>query len=184
MFAARENLRRSIRTLHIACAIAMLIPGAAYAQSDDNLPRTINIHVGYGTGGGYDSNARLLARHYGKHLPGEPTVVVQNMPGAGGMRAANWIYNVAPADGSAIVLTGTPNFLAPLLGGKGAQFEARRFAYIGSLAGEAAACAVWHAAGVKTFDDLRTKEITAAASGPASVSTIYVKALNAVLGTR
>lgn len=164
--------------------ISALLLAASASAPAQTLPATLNIHVGYGAGGGYDANARLLARHFGRHLPGEPTVVVQNMPGAGGMRVANWIYNVAPADGSAIAITGTPNFFAPLLGGKGAQFDARKFAYVGSLAGEAAACAVWHTAGVKTFDDLRHIEITAAASGPSSVSTIYVKALNAVLGAR
>lgn len=162
---------------------ALLLTPERHASAQ-GFPATLTIHVGYGAGGGYDANARLLARHYGRHLPGQPAVIVQNMPGAGGMRAANWLYNVAPADGSAIALTGTPNFFAPLLGGKGAQFEARKFAYVGSLAGEAAACAVWHTAGVRTFDDLRRVEITAAASGPSSVSTIYVKALNAVLGAR
>lgn len=177
---ARCALR--IRGAFIA-ALAAFLSSQALAQTAD-FPKTINIFVGYGSGGGYDTSARLVARHWGNHLPGRPAVVVQNMPGAGGLRVANWLYSAAPADGSAVAITGSPNFLSPLYDGKGVQFDPLRFSYLASLSGEAAACAVWHTAGAASLDDLKRVEVLAGASGPSSVSTVYPLALNAVLGTR
>lgn len=156
----------------------------ASAQSAAPLPKSISVHVGYGPGGGYDTNARLVARHWGRHLPGEPVIIVQNMPGAGGLRVLNWISTAAPADGSTVAITGSPNFLSPLFDGKGAQFDPMKLKFLGSLAGEAAACAIWHTAGVRSLSDLTRIEVLAGASGPASVSTVYPLALNAVLGAR
>ncbi len=168
--------------LCLSCFAAQ--PPSAIAQGGSAFPKTVNIHVGYGPGGGYDTNARLVARHWGRHLPGQPVIIVQNMPGAGGLRVANWIATAAPADGSAVAITGSPNFLSPLLDGKGAQFDPLKLVFLGSLSGEAAACAVWHSAGAKSLADLSRIEVLAGASGPASVSTVYPLALNAVLGTR
>jgi tripartite-type tricarboxylate transporter receptor subunit TctC len=156
----------------------------AAAQGAAPLPKSIAIHVGYGPGGGYDTNARLVARHWGRHLPGEPAIIVQNMPGAGGLRVLNWISTAAPADGSAVAITGSPNFLSPLFDAKGAQFDPMKMKFLGSLAGESAACAIWHTAGAKTLVDLTRVDVLAGASGPASVSTVYPLALNAVLGAR
>ncbi len=178
--SANARAKRVARAI-VSCAALCAAAGAARAQ---DFPKTVNLYVGYGSGGGYDTNARLVARHWGRFLPGSPSIVVQNMPGAGGLRLANWIYSVAPSDGSAVAITGTPNFLSPLLGGKGAQFDPLKLTYLGSLSSESTACGVWHTAGVKTLDDLRHKEVTAAASGPSSVSTVYPLALNAVLGTK
>ena len=174
------------RTAVMALAGSMLALAVSTAglRAADDFPKSVNLYVGYGPGGGYDANARLVARHWGRHLPGNPAIIVQNMPGAGGLRVANWLYSAAPADGSAVAITGSPNFLSPLLDGKGVQFDPLKFTFLGSLSGEAAACAVWHTAGASTLEALGRVEVLAAASGPSSVSTVYPLALNAVLGTR
>lgn len=166
---------------------ALAAAGAAAptrAQTEAVFPKSVNLYVGYGPGGGYDTNARLVARHWGQYLPGQPAIVVQNMPGAGGLRVANWLFTAAPADGSAVAITGSPNFLSPLFDGKGVQFDPLKFVYLGSLSGEAAACAVWSASGATSLEDLTRIEVLAGASGPASVSSVYPLALNAMLGTR
>jgi len=166
----------------IASALAGA-PLALPAMAQD-FPRTLNIYVGYGAGGGYDTNARLIGRFLGKYLPGEPNVVVQNMPGAGGLKAANWLYELAPRDGSAIAITGTALFLEPLLGGKEAHFDPQKFTWLGSTATEPAGCAVWHTANVRTMEELLTKPLLVGGSGQAAVATIYPLAMNAVLGAK
>ena len=118
--------------------------------------KTITIHVGYGAGGGYDITARLVARHFGRFVPGNPTVVVANMPGAGGMRVANFIYNIAPSDGTVLGTTGANLMLEPLFGNKNAAYQADRFEWIGNLHSDINACAVWRGAGlrIRTLSDL------------------------------
>jgi tripartite-type tricarboxylate transporter receptor subunit TctC len=162
------------------------IAGALFAfpAMAQDFPRTLNIYVGYGPGGGYDTNARLIGRFLGKYLPGEPNVVVQNMPGAGGLKAANWLYELAPRDGSAIAITGTALFMEPLLGGKEAHFDPQKFTWLGSTSTEPAGCAVWHTANVKTMEELLTKPLLVGGSGQAAVATIYPMAMNAVLGAK
>lgn len=175
---------KALARIAISGAVLAATANTARAQGEAATPRTVNIYVGYGPGGGYDTNARLVARHWGRHIPGQPAIVVQNMPGAGGLRVANWLATAAPADGSAVAITGSPNFLLPLIDSKGIQFDPLKLTFLGSLSGEAAACAVWHTAGAKTLADLTRIEVRAGASGPASVSTVYPLALNAVLGAR
>src|SRR6266849_2874521 len=118
-----------------ALAFLTLVVPAARAETvaDFYKGKTIRIVVGFGSGGGYDVYARLLSRHFGRHIPGNPTLVVQNMPGAGGLRAANFVYSAAPRDGTAI---GTFSRDIPLLAvmgtNTGAQFDPRRFTWLGS----------------------------------------------------
>jgi len=169
--------------LRLTAAIVAATVSACCARADD-FPRTLNIYVGYGAGGGYDTNARLVGRFLGKYLPGEPNVVVQNMPGAGGLKAANWLYDLAPRDGSAIAITGTALFLEPLLGGKEAHFDAQKFTWLGSTATEPAGCAVWHTANVKTMEEFLTRPLLVGGSGQAAIATIYPLAMNAVLGAK
>ncbi|MGH7265270.1 MAG: Bug family tripartite tricarboxylate transporter substrate binding protein [Candidatus Rokuibacteriota bacterium] len=117
--------------------------------------RTVRIVVGYSAGGGFDFYSRALARHIGRHIPGEPTVVVENMPGAGGLIAANHLYRVARPDGLTVGHFTGGLLLGQVLGQKGAEFEARRFEYVGAPAKEHIACAVTSASGVTSVPEWR-----------------------------
>lgn len=156
--------------------------GVVLAQSNQGKP--INVYVGYATGGNYDLTARLVARHMGRHIPGEPNLIVQNMPGAGGLKLANFLYTVAPRDGSAFGIIGPTLALAPLLNNEGVQFDSLKFTWIGSTANEVSTCVAWHTAPVKTAEDLYTQELIVGATGTTSVSALYPKILNAVLGMK
>jgi tripartite-type tricarboxylate transporter receptor subunit TctC len=163
-----------------------LLVGRAHAQADSNFyaGRTIDLYIGYSVGGGYDVYARLLARHLGKHIPGNPNVIPKNMEGAGSLRLANWLYVAAPKDGTAI---GTISRGAPfdaLLGRPGIQFDANKFTWIGSANDEVSVCATWHASGVENFEDLRTKEIVVGAAGAAADDDQFPRVINGVLGTK
>src|SRR5262249_52381603 len=119
----------------IAAALA-LPPGGAAAQgvADFYRGKTVSFIVGFGPGGGYDLYPRVLSRHLGRHIPGNPTVVVQNMEGAGSVRAANYVYAVAPKDGTVVAAVNQNIPMYQLLGGAGAQFEAAKLQWIGSMA--------------------------------------------------
>ena len=100
--------------------------------------------IGYSVGGGYDVYARLIARHIGKHIPGNPTVVPKNMEGAGSLRLANWLYNVGPKDGTVFGTIGRGTGFDPLLGNKAAQFDGTKFNWIGSANDEVSVCVAWN----------------------------------------
>ena len=146
--------------------------------------KTVNVWIGYGAGGGYDLSARVLARHMGRYIPGEPTLVPRNMPGAGSLSLANWLYNVAPRDGLDFGIFGRTVPVDPLLGTKGTQFDALKFTWLGSTSNEVSTCVAWHDAPVKTAADLFTKELTVGASGAASPSAVFPYLFNSILGTK
>src|SRR5882724_3082887 len=117
----------------IAASLALLLQCVqpAFGQGTDFYKgKQIDLYIGYSVGGGYDIYARLLARHLGKHIPGNPVVIPKNMEGAGSLRLANWLYQAAPKDGTAIGTIGRGIAFDPLLGGQGAQFKATQFAWI------------------------------------------------------
>src|SRR5712671_2513877 len=129
----------------LAAALVTALPGSmARAQSpaDFYKGKTVEFYIGYSVGGGYDLYARTIARHMGKHIPGNPTVVPKNMEGAGSLRLANWLYNVAPKDGSVFGTIGRGTGFDPLLGHKTAQFEGPKFNWIGSANDEVSVCVV------------------------------------------
>jgi tripartite-type tricarboxylate transporter receptor subunit TctC len=156
-------------------------PTAAPAQ-EASTGKTITIYVGFGPGGGYDLYARVLARHLGRHLPGHPTVVVANMPGAASIRAANYIANVAPKDGSALGMVAQSIAEEQLLGVAGVSYDVAKLGWIGRIAANVEVTYVWHTAAVKTLDDLRSTEATLAGTGPSS--SIYPRLLNAIAGMK
>ena len=119
--------------------------------------KTVTMYIGFGPGGGYDLWARVVARHIGAHLPGNPTVNAQNLEGAGSYRAANFIYNVAPKDGTAMALIARDAVLGPLTGAPGAQFDATKFSWLGTPAIETNVCIAYHTSAVKTVHDLTAK---------------------------
>jgi tripartite-type tricarboxylate transporter receptor subunit TctC len=159
---------------------------AAHAQSVAEFyrGRTVTLTVGYSTGGGYDTYARILARHISKHIPGNPTIVVQNAPGAGSMRAANMIYNVSPKDGSAFGMFGRGIALEPLIGTSPAQFEATKFVWLGSGADEAAVVVIRTEAGIKTWADMVSKPFTVGGEGTGSDPDVYALMLKNVFGVK
>ena len=142
--------------------------------------RTVQLYIGYSAGGGYDIYARVLARHMAKHIPGNPTIVPQNMPGAGSLRLANYLYNVAPKDGTAFATFARGMATEPLLGGQGTQFDARKFNWIGSVTDEVSVCAFWHTSGIKTWQDMETKEYTVGGTGSASDTDVFPNAMKRI----
>jgi len=163
----------------IACRPAAADPIADFYQG-----RTVTIVVSTSSGGGYDTLARAIGRHIGKHIPGEPTVVVRNMPGAGGLTATNYLYAVAERDGTVLGLVQNNPPFEPLFGTKEARFDATQFNWLGTPSVETAMVLVWNAVPVASLDDLRRRETVMGASGANSTPAFYARLLNATLGTR
>jgi tripartite-type tricarboxylate transporter receptor subunit TctC len=171
----------------IAISAVVLFPMAAHAQSAANFykGKNVDLLIGYSVGGGYDVYARMIARHLGKHIPSEPNVVPKNMEGAGSLRLANWLYNVAPKDGTVIGTIGRGTGFDPLLGHKAAQFDGTKFNWIGSANDEVSVCVAWTArAKVKKFEDLLHTELTVGGTGSAADTDQFPRILNGVLGTK
>lgn len=146
--------------------------------------KTVTVVVGYGAGGGYDLYARTLARHLGRHIPGNPVVVVVNMPGAGSLVAVNHLYNVAPRDGTTLGMVSANVLLAQLIGRPEARFDATRFNWVGSMNAETYICIARSDAPVQTFADLFTIPVRFGGSGAGSESGLHPPFLNGVLGTK
>jgi tripartite-type tricarboxylate transporter receptor subunit TctC len=175
-------------TLATVVVLAALTGNLATAKADAvaNFYRgkTVTVLIGVGVGGEYDLHGRLLARHLGKHIPGNPTVLAQNMTGAGGLNMANYLYSVAPKDGTALGVVGN-NFPAQqAVGGKGIRFNAKEFGWIGTITPTVETMAAWKTAGVKTIDDVRKKEIVAGATSRTAITFVLPTLLNELLGTK
>jgi tripartite-type tricarboxylate transporter receptor subunit TctC len=157
--------------LSLAAGILMLgLGGNAQAQGVADFYRThpLSIVIGFSAANAYDVYGRLLARHIAKHIPGNPTIIPINKPGAGSLSAANYLYAVAPKDGSVIGIFSRSIPVDPLLGTPGAAYDARKFTWLGSAGSEVSICVAWYTSPVKTWDDLLTKDFVVAASGPTS----------------
>jgi tripartite-type tricarboxylate transporter receptor subunit TctC len=173
------------RLFLIFAAAAAVMPAPSMADEKNFYEgNTINIIVGFGPGGGYDLYARLLAQHLGKHIPGHPTVIVQNMAGAGGLRAANYVYTAAPKNGTVIAAVNQFAPMFQLLGGSVGEYDPTRIAWLGSMASSNNVVYVWHASGVKTLDDAKQHDVPLAGSGVISDANIYPAILNAMIGTK
>jgi tripartite-type tricarboxylate transporter receptor subunit TctC len=162
------------------------VPAPCHAQSPADFYRgkTVEIYIGTSVGGGYDAYARMLARHLGKFLPGNPTVVAKNMEGGGGMRLANFLYNAAAKDGLVFGTFNRGTGFDPLFGNRSAQFEATKFNWLGSTNNEVSVCVAWHASGTTTFDDLLRKEMTVGSTGAADDTYQFAKVLSGLLGAK
>jgi tripartite-type tricarboxylate transporter receptor subunit TctC len=159
-------------------------PARADAVADFYQGRTVNLIIGYSVGGGYDDYARVLARHLGRHIPGNPNVVPQNMEGAGSLRAANYLAARAPKDGTAIATFARGAAFYRLMGLAGATFDATTLNWIGSANNETSLCVSWAASGITSMDDLRTREMTAGGTGPSDDTVQFVKVISAVVGAK
>jgi tripartite-type tricarboxylate transporter receptor subunit TctC len=156
---------------------------AAWAQTDEPFRgKTVTLTCACGVGSGYDFIARLLGRHIGQHLPGNPTVVVSNMPGSLGIGVANYIYNSAPKDGTALAMPLENIAEEQMLGSDSIHYDAAKFGWIGRLSPNVEIAYVWHNVSVEIFDDLRHRETIFAANGPSAI--LYPTLLNIFAGSR
>jgi tripartite-type tricarboxylate transporter receptor subunit TctC len=164
---------------------AFVLSCPTVATADDAYKgKAIKIYIGSGPGGGYDLFGRLVARHIGAHIPGQPTVTPQNMPGAGSVVATNYIYNVAPKDGTAWG-SGSPSLpLIEALETPGVRFKANQLNWLGRISSNINVTFSWHTTGVKTIADATKKEVLIAAISSTSPLTLQPKMMNATAGTK
>jgi tripartite-type tricarboxylate transporter receptor subunit TctC len=162
-------------------------PAASDEVADFYRGKQIKLIIGYAPGTGYDIHARLLGRHLGRHIPGEPTVIPQTMEGAGSLRAGLYVYNVAEKDGLTIGAMNRSMVLAPLLGtleGNQTNFDPRQYGWVGSINSATTVGVVWAASGISKFDDLRQKEVIVSSDQTTSDSYVFAKLMNNLLGTK
>ncbi len=174
--------------LQSICGAAMMaaMPSLAQAQSVEQFykGKNINLAIGYATGGGYDFFGRLTARHMGRHIPGNPTIIPQNMPGAGSLKAANYMYSVAPKDGTALGIITQSVAIEEALGTPGVQYKSAEFNWIGRVTSNVEISLMWHTSKVKSVEDAKKIEVPVAGTGPGSPAEVFPKILNAVVGTK
>ena len=168
-----------------AAGFAAVLLAPAFAQAapaDFYKGRTVFIIIGYSAGGGYDLYARVLAQHMGKHIPGNPTVIPQNMPGAGSIKAATYVFSVAPKDGTVIGTFARGMASAALIGQ--ANFDARKFTWLGSATRDVTLCIAWHQSPVKTWNDALTREFVAGGEGAAGDPDIFARLYKNAFGAK
>ncbi|HEU0215662.1 MAG TPA: hypothetical protein VFQ90_03320 [Stellaceae bacterium] len=168
----------------LAALLSARMPATAQSIDPFYAGKTVQMIIGFGPGGGYDRWGRLLAQHIGKHLPGNPSLVSQNMPGAGSYVAASYIYSVAPKDGTAIAIIARDAALGPLTGAPGARFDPLKLSWLGTPTTETNICISFHTAKVKTVEDLFKQELIVGDTGPGTGTRTYPKVLNALIGTK
>jgi tripartite-type tricarboxylate transporter receptor subunit TctC len=176
---------RTVRAA-LAFAAASLLASQGDAQPADPFfaRKTIAIAIGYTAGGSYDLYGRMVARHLGRHIPGNPIVVAQNMPGAGSMKAANYIFQVAPRDGTALGVIVESAALEQVLGNKAVQYDAAKFSYVGRVATSNNIFMMWHTSKTQSIADAQKRETILAGTGPGSIAETVPRLLNALIGTR
>lgn len=160
------------------------VPAKADALADFYRGKTVSVVVGHEVGTGFDVYSRVLIRHMGRHIPGNPAMIVQNMLGASGVTSANWLYNVAPKDGTAIATFAQTVPLEPLFGNQMARYDASRLVWIGNMESSVAICGVTKASGVQSFDDMRKREVLIGATGPTGPLVKSALAVKNLLGAQ
>jgi tripartite-type tricarboxylate transporter receptor subunit TctC len=158
---------------------------AVPARGDDFYKgKSITIVTSTGAGGTYDLVARLMARHMPRHIPDAPAMVVQNMPGGGNVVATNYMYNLAPKDGTAIATINNAIPLHQMIDGRGVRYDADKFNWLGATGSRNSIVVVWRTTGIKTVEDVRKREVILGGTGPASSIVIFPAAMNNLLGTK
>ena len=178
-----------VRKIGVLTAISLALTGAlsrhAVSADEPKAPlRSFTVLVATSAGGGYDLYGRALARYISKYLPGAPTVTVRNMPGGGGLVAANYLYNLSPKDGSEIAALEHGTAFAPVLNGVAVKFDSLRFGWLGSLESFVPIVLAWHTTGIRSVDDLRSRPLRVGASGVGSNTSGYPYSLAALLGLK
>jgi tripartite-type tricarboxylate transporter receptor subunit TctC len=171
---------RSLLPAAVALAVTA-VPAHAQSVEEFYKGKSVNLIIGFSVGGGYDLYARHLGRHIGKHIPGNPTIVPQNMSGAGSLRAANFIYSAAPKDGTAFGTFARTTGINPLLE-SGATFDGTKFTWLGSVTDDVSTCVTWHTAPVKTWKDFLERPVTLGGQGPSSEPDIFARLYKNVFG--
>lgn len=175
----------SLKYAVILGALTPMLQDVAFAQEDTFFKgKEIAIDIGFGPGGGYDTYGRLFARHFGRFVPGNPTVVPRNAPGAGGMNLATTIYNVAKKDGTELALFAASTALEPLFGTVEAKYETTKFTWIGNIDSDTSSCGTWKHTGIKNWGDLKTRETTFGATGPAAITSIHPRVVGSLLNLK
>ncbi len=169
----------------VVLVLAPICAASAQSKPPFYQGKQIELDINSSVGGGYDLYARLLARHMGKYIPGDPTIVPKNMVGASGLRLANWLASAAPRDGTVIGAVSRATAFEPLLGNKNAQYDGTKFAFIGSGNDEVSVCVTWHTSGVATFQDALQRMVTVGAAGTVGDDTYQFPALlNRMFGAK
>jgi tripartite-type tricarboxylate transporter receptor subunit TctC len=185
------TIRCAVRTALASIGAISLFAGccggfhqaAAQSLADFYKDKNIDLIIGYSPGGSYDAYARLLARHLGAHIPGNPRIVPRNMPGGGSRVAAQYVYNIAPKNGTVLATGDQSLALEQALGTGKIQFNTTKFHWIGNLNADNNTLVTWHTSGVKTIEDARNREVPIGSTG-ADPSSQYPKVMNAILGTQ
>src|SRR5262245_16648900 len=176
------GLAQVARALAAAFVLAL---GCETRAQDDLRGKTVTVVASFEAGGPYDFYSRLIARHLGAHLPGHPAVVVQNMPGAGGLRGANSLYNVAARDGTVLGVVSQTVAVGQVLGTTaGIQYDARKYSWVGRINANVEVLHTWHASGVRSIEDAKRREVVLAGTGPTSSSVVMPRLMNELIGTR
>jgi tripartite-type tricarboxylate transporter receptor subunit TctC len=178
--------RRKLGVAALASAAIVLVPSSGWAQIPDQTfaGKAITLVNGYAPGSGNDIIGRLVARHIGKHVPGQPRVIAQNMPGAGSYKAANYFYSVAPKDGTILGYIAQTAATEELLGNPAVQFKTAKFNWIGRMSSYNNVSIGWYTSKVKSIADAQKMESTIGATGVGSAVYIYPNVMNNVLGTK
>jgi tripartite-type tricarboxylate transporter receptor subunit TctC len=175
------------RAFGLSCTLAIVALAApVWAQGDVAgfyKGRNVQAVVGYGPGSTFELYLRVLTRYIGKHIPGIPSVVLQQMPGAGSLKATNYMASVAPKDGSVFAMINPVNTIEPLIDPKNSRFDPRHFVWIGSLNSEISTCGFW-SKDIRTLDDLKKREVVVGSTGPASGSTVDARMLGTLVGIK
>ena len=181
---ARVKRLLLISTVAAGAMVWVALPARADAIEDFYKGRTITVITSTGEGGSFTAVARAVARHIPRYIPGNPSMIVKNMPGAGNLLATNFMYNQAPQDGTHIATVVPGVVQRQIVDPRGVYYDARRFNWLGSTGNSNLVSFVWHAAGVKTLEDVIEREITAGATGVGSNTFYYPNIMNKVLGTK
>ncbi len=181
-----EIARLAKWALALSTSAGMLVAAGASADpvADFYKGRNVTMIIGSGAGGGYDTYSRAMGRHMGKYIPGNPTIVAQNMPGAGSIKATNYLYNVAPKDGSVFAAVFNNVILPPVIGHRPVKFDLAKLNWIGSIGKQQNICATWHSSPVKSFEQAKKSEVIVSATGATGNAAVFPKIFNQVLGTR
>jgi tripartite-type tricarboxylate transporter receptor subunit TctC len=180
--AADSKTPRIVVAAAVTALSLFTLPAHAATPAEFYKNRTIPVIIGYSAGGGYDLYARVLAQHMGRHIPGNPTLVPQNMPGAGSIKAALYLYSVAPKDGSVIGTFARGMASTALIGD--AKLDARKFTWLGSVTRDTTLCISWNASPIKTWNDAMTRQFTAGGEGAAGDPDIFAKLYKNVFGAK
>jgi tripartite-type tricarboxylate transporter receptor subunit TctC len=177
-------MRRLAALLGASLALALTLGAPVRAQSVEEFyrGRSITVLVGFTAGGGYDLYARLLGRHMSRFIPGNPTMVVQNMPGAGSMKATQYVYGVAPKDGMTLATVSRGMVTEPLL--NAANFDATRLTWLGTITSETSVCATWKTSPVKSWDDMFKREFSLGGSAVGADPDTFALIMRNVFGAK